>query len=207
MLRRLPNKIAGGLALKRFLTALTILLMLTAQVEAVPFTRDQMDRIFIDLESSESTSTLNLNFETLKERFNGLITPILKETMGTEDVSEMAHLFLIKEYKIFNKPDGDTFANIFGDYRVALVGASEPNGGNFKTLSLYYTTPEEKDESVFTIWLLTAFVKSISPDIDVQALMNELTADNSSGTAIKDGVKFSIADDGNLNVLTATHNQ
>lgn len=203
-LRRLPSKIAGGLALKKFLTALTVLLMLTAQVEAVPFTRDQMDRIFIDLESSENTSTLNLNFETLKEKFNGLVTPILQETMGSDDVSAMAHLFLIKEYKIFNKPDGDTFANIFGGYRVALVGASEPNGGNFRILRLYYTTPEEKDDSIFTIWLLTAFVKSISPEVDVQALMNELTAEGASGIAIKGDVKFSIAADGNLNVLTAT---
>ena len=183
---------------------LAILLMMTAQVEAVPFTREQMDRIFLDVESSASTSTLNLNVETLKEKFNGQITPILQETMGTEDVSAMAHLFLIKEYKVFSKPDGDIFANIFGDYRVALVGLSEPDGGNFKTLSLYYTTPEEKDDSIFTIWLLTAFVKSIAPEVDVEALMNELTAENSSGVAIKGDVKFSIAEDGNLNFLTAT---
>ena len=190
--------------MRKILMTLAILLMMTAQVEAVPFTREQMDRIFLDVESSASTSTLNLNVETLKEKFNGQITPILQETMGTEDVSAMAHLFLIKEYKVFSKPDGDIFANIFGDYRVAIVGLSEPDGGNFKTLSLYYTTPEEKDESIFTIWLLTAFVKSISPEVDVEALMNELTAENSSGVAIKGDVKFSIAEDGNLNFLTAT---
>lgn len=177
---------------------------MTAQVEAVPFTREQVDRIFLEIESNASTSTLKLNVETLKERFNGQITPILQETMGTEDVSAMAHLFLIKEYKVFSKPDGDIFANIFGDYRVALVGLSEPNGGNFKTLSLYYTTPEEKDDSIFTIWLLTAFVKSISPEVDVETLMNELTAENSQGFAIKGDIKFSISEDGNLNFLTAT---
>ena len=190
--------------MRKILMTLAILLMMTAQVEAVPFTREQMDRIFLDVESSASTSTLNINVETLKEKFNGQITPILQETMGTEDVSAMAHLFLIKEYKVFSKPDGDIFANIFGDYRVALVGLSEPDGGNFKTLSLYYTTPEEKDDSIFTIWLLTAFVKSIAPEVDVEALMNELTAENSSGVAIKGDVKFSIAEDGNLNFLTAT---
>ena len=189
--------------MKKFLIAALILLM-TAQVEAVPFTREQVDRIFLEIESIASTSTLKLNVETLKEQFNGQITPILQETMGTEDVSAMAHLFLIKEYKVFSKPDGDIFANIFGDYRVALVGLSEPNGGNFKTLSLYYTTPEEKDDSIFTIWLLTAFVKSISPEVDVETLMNELTAENSPGFAIKGDIKFSIAEDGNLNFLTAT---
>ncbi|MBR0061248.1 MAG: hypothetical protein IJP68_07175 [Selenomonadaceae bacterium] len=189
--------------MKKFLIAALILLM-TAQVEAVPFTREQVDRIFLEIESNASTSTLKLNVETLKEQFNGQITPILQETMGTEDVSAMAHLFLIKEYKVFSKPDGDIFANIFGDYRVALVGLSEPNGGNFKTLSLYYTTPEEKDDSIFTIWLLTAFVKSISPEVDVETLMNELTAENSPGFVVKGDIKFSIAEDGNLNFLTAT---
>ena len=191
--------------MKNFLMTLVVLFVLTAQVEATPFSREQVDKIFIDVESCENTSTLNLNVTTLKEKFNGLMTPILQETMGTDDVSAMEHLFLIndKDSKIFSKPDGDIFANIFGDYRVALVGASEPNG-NFKILSLYYTTPEEKDESIFTIWLLTAFVKSLSPEIDVQALMNELTAQNSSGVVAFGDVKFSIAADGNLNILTAT---
>lgn len=185
--------------------ALTIFLAISAQGEAVPFSREQVDRIFIDIEAAESNSTLNLNVATLKDNFNAIITKILQQTMETNDVSAMEHLFLIndKDSKTFNKPDGDIFANIFGDYRVALVGACNPNG-NFKILSLYYTTPEEKDESIFTIWLLTAFVKSFSPEIDVQALMNDLTAENSSGSTVKGNIKFSIAEDGNLNVLTAT---
>ncbi len=191
--------------MKKFLTALLVLLIMSAQVEAIPFSKDQLDRIFVDIESAENTSTLNLNVETLKEKFNGLITPILQETMQTNDVSAMEHLFLIndKDSKTFSKPNGDIFANIFGDYRVALVGATNSNG-NFKILSLYYTSPEEKDESLFTVWLLTAFVKSISPDVDPQTLMNELTAENSSSSTVKGNVKFSIASEGNLNVLTAT---
>ena len=191
--------------MKKFLSTAIILLMLTAQVEAAPFTREQLDKIFVDVEENfyrPDDLTLNLNVETLKEKFNGLVIPILQETMGTNDVSAMEHLFLIKDYKVFNKPSGDTFANIFGDYRVALVGVSEPNGGNFRALSLYYTTPEEKDDAIFTIWLMTAFVKSIAPEVNVQDLMNELTAENSSGNVIIDDIKFSITADGNLNVLT-----
>lgn len=191
--------------MKKFLTIFIALLIISAQVEAVPFSKDQFDRIFIDVESYESTSSLNLNVQTLKNNFNGLITPILQNTMQTNDVSAMEHLFLIndKDSKVFSKPNGDIFANIFGDYRVALVGATNSNG-NFKILSLYYTSPEEKDESLFTVWLLTAFVKSISPEIDPQSLMNELTAENSPGSTVKSGVKFSISSESNLNVLTAT---
>lgn len=185
------------------LNALVVLLIATAQFESVPLTQEQIDKEFIDIEVSENISTLDLDVDTLKEEFNEFIEPILQETMSTDDVSAMEHLFLIKDYKVFSKPDGDIFANFFGEYRVALVGVSEPNGGNFKILSFYYTTPEEKDESIFTIWLITTFVKCVAPGVNAQDLMSELTAENSSGILIKDGIKFSIASEGNLNVLTA----
>lgn len=185
--------------MKIFLMASVMALMLTAQVEAAEFTSEQLDKIFLDVNQVESSATFNFDAETLKTKFNGIITPILKEATGSDDVSAMSHLFLIKDYQIFN---GDTFANIFGDYRVALVGTCAA-GGNFKNLSLYYTTPEDSDESIFTIWLLTAFVKSIAPAVNPQTLMNELTSNNTLGSVTSDGVKFSIAEDGNLNVLTA----
>ena len=185
--------------MKKFFTALIVLLMFTAQVEALPFSRTQLDKIFFDVGQVETNSTLPLDAETFKENFNGIITPILKETMSTDDVSAMAHLFLIKDYKII----GETFTNVFGDYRVAVVGTCAADK-NFKVLSLYYTTPEERDESIFTIWLLSAFVKSIAPEVNPQDLMNELTAENSSGSVVKGNVKFSIAEEGNLNALTVT---
>jgi len=189
--------------MKKFLTALAVALMLTGNVEAAEFTQAQLDKIFLEVGQVEGFATLNLNAETLKEQFNGRITTILKEATGNDDISGMAHLFLIKDYKIFSGADGDTFANVFGDYRVALVGAGE-KGGNFKSLSMCYTTPEDSDEAIFTIWHLTAFVKSLAPDVNVQTLMNDLTAENASGSVVAGGVKFSIAEDGNLNILTAT---
>ena len=188
--------------MKKFLTAALVLLMLSAQVEAVPFSGTQLDKIYFDAEQVQTDSTLNLNAETFKEKFNGIITPVLKEAMQTDDVSAMDHLFLIKNYKII----GETFTNMFGDYRVAVVGKCAADG-NFKALSFCYTTPEERDESIFTIWLLTAFVKSIAPDVDAKTLMDELTAENASGFAIKGGIKFTLTADGNLNTLTATLNQ
>lgn len=190
--------------IKKFFTALTVALILTcSNVEAAEFTQAQLDKIFLNVGQVESSTTFNLNAETLKEKFNGIITPILKDATGSDDVSAMAHLFLIKDYKVFEGADGNTFANIFGDYRVALVGAGATDG-NFKSLTLCYTTPENSDEAIFTIWLLTAFVKSIAPEVNPQTLMNDLTAENSSGSVVAGGVKFSITEDDNLNVLTAT---
>ena len=189
--------------MKKFLTALTVALMLAVNVEAAEFTQAQLDKIFLNVGQIESSATLNFNAETFKEKFNERAAAILKEATGNDDVSGMAHLFLIKDYKIFSGADGDTFANVFGDYRVALVGAGD-KGGNFKSLSLCYTTPEDSDEAIFTIWHLTAFVKSLAPDVNVQTLMNDLTAENSSGTVVAGDVRFLIAEDGNLNILTAT---
>lgn len=189
--------------MKKFFTALTVALMLAVNVEAAEFTQAQLDKIFMDAGQVASSDTLNMNAATLKDEYNGRITAILKEATGNDDVSSMAHLFLIKDYKIFSGADGDTFANVFGDYRVALVGTGEKDD-NFKSLSMCYTTPEDSDEAIFTIWHLTAFVKSLAPDVNVQTLMNDLTAENASGTVVAGGVKFSIAEDGNLNILTAT---
>lgn len=185
--------------MKKFFIATVVLLMMSAQVEAIAFNRTQLDKMFLDVGQIQTDSTFNFNAETFKEKFNGIITPILKETMQNDDVSAMAHLFLIKDYTII----GDTFANMFGDYRVGIVGACAADG-NFKALNFCYTTPEENDESIFTIWLLSAFVKSIAPDVNPQDLMNELTTENSSGSVVKGNVKFSIAADGNLNTLSAT---
>ena len=177
-----------------------MLLMLSAQVEAVPFTRTQLDKIFLDIDEQVQTdSTLNLNADTFTKKFNELMTPILKEAMELDDVSIMEPLFLIKNPKVID----NTFANMFDGYRTLIVGLNSEDG-NFKVLSFCYTTPEERSESLFTIWLLTAFVKSISPETDAEALINDLTAENSSGSLVKGNVKFSITTNNNLNTLTAT---
>ena len=187
--------------MKKFFVAAIAFLLLSAQAQAVPFSGTQLDKMFFDVGQIQTQSTFALDAEGFKEKFNARVIPILKEAMGTDDVSAMEHLFLVKNYQII----GDTFTNIFGDYRVAVVGRLAADG-KFEVLSFYYTTPEERDESIFTIWLMTAFVKSIAPEVNPQTLMNELTAENSSGTVVTDGVKFSISEEGNLNTLTATMN-
>lgn len=188
--------------MKKFLRALIVLVMMTAQVEATPFTRTQLDSIFVNVEQGESSATFDLNAETFKEKFNGIVIPILKRAMGTDDVSEVEYLFLIKDYKII----GNTFANMFGDYRVMII-ANCAEDGNFKNLSLSFTNPEEKDESIFTILLFSSFVECLAPDVNPKALIEELTAENSPGEIIKGDIKFSFKADGNLNTLTATLNQ
>jgi len=185
---------------KIFLTL--ILLLITAQVEAVPFNRTQLDNIFLNVEQNNNSATFNLNAESFQAKFNEIITPILKNAMQTEDVSAVEYLFLIKDYKII----GNTFANMFGDYRVMIV-ANLSDTGDFKALNFCFTTPEERDESLFTVLLLSAFVECVAPGVDPQTLMNELSAEGSPGSVIKNNVKFSLTADNNLNSLIATPNQ
>lgn len=188
--------------MKNFLFAAVLLLFLSAQVEAVPFTRTQLDNIFLNVENQQSSATFDLKPTTFQEKFNGIITPILKKAMETDDVTAVEYLFLIKDYKVI----GNTFANMFGDYRVMIVANCSENG-DFKALSFCFTTPEERDESLFTVLLISAFVECISPDLDPESLMNELTAGDSSGSVVKGDVKFDLTADNNLNILTATPNK
>ena len=57
--------------MKKFLMAAVVFLLFTAQVEAVPFTRTQLDKMFLDVEQVQTESTLNLNVETFTQRGNG----------------------------------------------------------------------------------------------------------------------------------------
>ena len=198
--------------MKKFFIVLTVLLAVTgANVEAAPFTDSQYNKIITDVTKNPaavSSATLDLNVDTLKEKFNGFVAPFLKQSLGVDDISAFEHLFMIKAYKIFPNEGGDTFANIFGtkNPNVAIVGLTVPEGGNFKVLQCCYTTPEDNDEMFATQLILTAFINSVAPNVEVPTLMGELTAENSSGTVTKGDVKFSIAEDGNLNMLTAVKN-
>lgn len=198
--------------MKKFFIALTIFFCVTGGnfANAAPFTENQFDKIFTDVTKNpaaapESSATLDLNVDTLKEKFNGIVAPFLKQSLGVDDVSAFEHLFMIKTYKIFPNDGGDTFANVFGtkNPNVAIVGVTV-SGGNFKVLQCCYTTPEDNDEMFSTQLILTAFIHSVAPDIEVPTLMGELTAENSSGTVTKGDLKFSIAEDGNLHLLTVT---
>ena len=114
----------------------------------------------------------------------------------------MEYLFTINDYKIFPNAGGDTFAKIFGS-NVAIVGVTASDGGNFKILQCCYTAPEDNDETLFVQLILTAFVHSVAPDVEVPTLMNELTAEKSLGSVTRGEVNFSFSEDGNLNTLTA----
>ena len=191
--------------MKKIFLALTIALTLIGNfVEAADITDDQCKKIVQDVGQLKIDSTFQMDADAFQTRFNWYIVPIIQDALDKDDVPEVIRLFVLKNYDVSDAADGKVYLGRF-EYRGAAVAfLSTADGEHLKALNLYYATPEKKEYAVFTSWLLTAFVGSISTDIDTRELMGELTADGSSGSVVKDGFKFSIAEDGNLNVLTAT---
>lgn len=188
--------------MKKFLMALTVALALIGgNVAAAKITDEQLANILLQTAQVESTKPLDAI--AFQDRFNWLIAPIIRDDMNIEDASAMEYFFTIKDFNVSDVAGGKIYSYIFGYPGGAVVGIRATEEENFKVLSLCYTTPESTDEAVFTIWLMKAFVGSIAPNVDARDLMNELTAEGAAGCVVKDGVKFTITDDGNLNILTA----
>lgn len=188
--------------MKKFFTAMIVLLMVTAQVEAAELTREQLDKVFSDIQKIEAPSPLHIDAEALEHKFNWFIVPIVQDGMGKDDISDIAHLFLINDYEFTDATKGKIVFNVFEYSGAAIFIMGEGEEEHSDVLGMCYTTPENQTEALYTIWLLTAFAGSISPDIDTQALMNELTAEGSSGSVVKQGLNFSITEYDNVNVLT-----
>ncbi len=191
--------------MRQVIAALACVLILSVGnvTAAAKITDAQLGKIFTDIAQVDSAGELYLDAAAFQDRFNWLIGPIIQDGMRIDDASAMEYFFTIKGFDVAEAAGGKIYSNVFGYTGVAFAGLSAADDDDFTVMSLYYVTPENTDEAVFTSWLVKAFVGSITPDVDSRALMIELTADGSSGNAVKDGVKFSIAADGNLNVLTA----
>ena len=194
--------------MKKFLTALTVVLaiMVGNVSEASEITSEQREKIFQEIKQDKTESETRIEAEMFESVFDWFIVPIVQDGMNKDDVSDILHLFIIGEYDVLNTGNDTIFYRCFGYPGAMLVckSAGETEHDPLKVLSLYYTTPENKEEAAYTSWLLTAFVGGISTDLNVRELMSELTKAGSSGSVVKYGFKFSIREEGNLNVLTVT---
>lgn len=194
--------------MKKFFAALAVALtiMVGNVSEASEITSEQREKIFQEIKQDKTESETSIEAEMFESVFDWFIVPIVQDGMNKDDISDILHLFIIGEYDVL-KADNDTiFYRCFGYPGAMLVckSAGETEHDPLKVLSLYYATPENKEDAAYTSWILTAFVGSISTDLDVRELMSELTKEGSSGSVVKYGFKFSIMEEGNLNVLTVT---
>ena len=192
--------------MKKIFLALTIALtMIGSMTEAADITDEQFKKIIQDVGQTKIESHFHMSAYELRTQFNWYIVPIIQDDLHREDISDLLPLFKLDNYEVLDSENGKIYLGRFKYKSVALVCLSDAEDADHsKIFSLYYTSPEKKEYAVFISWFLTAFVGSISTEIDVKTLMGELTAENSSGSVVKDGFKFSLAEDGNLNVLSVT---
>lgn len=193
--------------MKKFCLALTIALILSISNfadAATMFTAEQFDKIVaftVKNPAVNSNATLNLNAATFKQNYDIFITNFIKETNAVgQDAAMMRQIFLLNDAKTYENGTNQIFAKNFLN-RVVIVGLNEI-GGNFKVLNFFATIAEERDDAMFNVLVLNAFIRGINPDLDATELLNEASK-NPSEPVIRNGVKFSVATIENINIVTA----
>ncbi len=191
--------------MKKFLAAIIVGLIICAgiKVEAAEFTQEQFNKML-----SISTQTLNaenknlsLDAATFQKNFNDFMTNFIKETDAKDnDAKNLEEIFLIKEPMIVQTDAGNFLAKNFMN-RVAIVGLLDANG-SLRNINFFTIQTQDKDEVMVPVLILEAFAKSISPDLSASALMEDFEK-NKNAPIVKNGIKFSIATDENINFITS----
>ena len=165
-------------------------------------TREQVDEITVAFERlnlADIPSTLPLNIETLKEKFNARINSFLEPAPLDEESRALMHkLLLIDDYKTFTDTGKDFFFNLFGD-TIGLF-AYGFSGDNFKIVRLCFTVPDNQRESQTLNLVFDAFMKSFLPEADGEEFISAL---KTNPEVVRDGVKFSLTQNDNLLTVTA----
>ena len=191
--------------MKKFLMSMVVAIFLVSGnfVEAAGFTSDQAEKIISHLSNNpaiQSSKTLNTNVESFQKSFNAQVESIVKQAnLSAEDSAALQNVLLIKDYKTFSESGRNLFLNNFGN-SITVLGISEENS-NFKILSFCFTVPENKSEENVLDLVFTTFARVLLPDADLKKLLIEVKA-NSSYT--QNGIKFSLFQDGTLNILDLT---
>ncbi len=186
-----------------FLALITVALVATSHVAAADLTAEQLDEIIsrtAENSAAESGATLPVDAETFQKNFNAFVINFIRETdAGYTDASMMKRIFLLNDAKTFTRDGHQLFAKNFLN-RALVVGLSD--GGKCKVLNFFATHAENRDDALFNVLVLQAFVRGIAPEFDA---MNMLAAaeKNPSATVIRDGVKYSVVTDGNTDIVTA----
>ena len=187
--------------MKKFFTALFICLIIcsNSKIYAAELTQEQFDQMFsITNQFSTENKTLNLDVPTFQKNFNDFMTTFIKESNAGDDTPTLEEIFLLKEPLIVQTDAGNFLAKNFMNH-VAIVGSVDPNG-NLKVLNFFSAKPENKNDMVVTVLIFQAFTQGISPQINVQELLGDLEKNQS---ATKNGIKFSVSKQENMEIITA----
>lgn len=201
----------GGIDLKKFFLALFAFALIVAAEHSVyaaaaaQITKDQFEHMAANTLQSAAASadaTLNIDAATFQRNFDAFVKNFIGETnANAQDAAHMAQIFTLNDAKTFDVEGKQLFAKNFLN-RVMIIGVKDA-GGNFKVLNFFAAQAEERDDALFDVLVLQAFVKGITPDFDAMDLLR--TAKNDpDGAAIHNGVRFSVFNADNLNIVSAT---
>lgn len=170
--------------------------------ECAEFTREQVARmISITVNNPVAkTSTLPFDIATFKKNYNDFMTNFIAGTSAGTDAFMMKKIFLIDDLKIADTDGGKIFAKNFLN-KVVIVGLSDTKD-KVKVLNIFATPFEDKNDALFNVLVLQAFVAGITPGFDATALLEEIHR-SPNEYAIKNGVKYCVGREDDLNVLTA----
>ena len=191
--------------MRRFVAAMAFALMLTAvnlAEAATPFTNEQIDKMFsitVQNPAAEDSSTLPIDSATFQRNFNAFMMNFINDVSSGEESKMLQEIFLLNNASVTEHDEGIVFSKNFLN-RAAVVGLSD--GGNFKVLNLFAAQLDDRDDALFNVLILQAFVRSISPDFDAMTLLRRAKK-NPTAPIIHNGVNYTITKTDNLNIVTA----
>lgn len=188
--------------MKKFFVALTVMLCLTADVNAAQFTNEQRNQM-LSIAVQPSAGSLKVDVATFRQNFNNFIANFAKGMNNGDEAAKFEQVFRIGEKDFVTNGQNILFAKSFLN-TVAIVGSVDENG-NFKTLNLFGAPIDDKNEAMIHSLVLNAFVKGISPELDAQSLLAE-SNNNPDAPIVKGDVKISFLSDGTLDVISVAAN-
>lgn len=190
--------------MKKFFVALTFMLILTGNhfAEATEFTREQVARMIAITVNNPAakTSTLPFDTATFKQNYNDFMSNFIDGTSAGTDAFMMKKIFMLDDLKSAETDGGKIFAKNFLN-KVVIIGLSNAKD-KVTVLNIFAAPFEDKNDALFNVLVLQAFVAGITPGVDATALLEEINR-SPTESAVHGGVKYSVNRQEGLNVVTA----
>lgn len=147
----------------------------------------------------ENTYVLDMDIDGLKTTFNAEAMRTLDQIpfKKPRDRKVMENALLIKDIRtVYADEDTGTVFIIPFNNNIGIFGLTDGDG-NCKILLCAYTLTDIKNLTILTGLILGSFMKALVPGVDVTDLVDELKS-FSEGNAVRNGVRFSLFQKGNL---------
>lgn len=191
--------------MRKFFAAVMLALILSTNnfSEAAQFTQEQLDQMIsmtVQNPAAEKNSTLPVDFAAFQTNYNDFMNSFINETNAGTDAAMMRQIFLMNNLHVHDEGKNKIFIKNFSN-RVMIIGLCK-SGGKFKVMNFFSTHEEGRDDVLFDVLIMQAFVRGITPGFDATVLIDAANK-NPNAPFIHKDVKYFLTSDGNLNIITA----